>query len=735
MRTAQSIGLALALALAACASPPPPAHESQTAPAAAPTPKDPAMTAARAPVPFNPDAHLYLEEVEGAEALAWVKAQNARSLAVLEADPRYARYYDAALEIATSKERIPYGSIRNGWVYNFWQDDQHVRGIWRRTKLEDYGKPQPAWETLLDIDALAAAEGANWVYKGASCLPPQNEKCLISLSNGGKDAITLREFDLRTRSFVKDGFVVPEAKTDISWVDADTLMIATDWGPGTLTESGYPFVVKVWKRGQKLSDAREMMRGEATHVATSPLAFEESGGRRWAGVVKAETFFTASYYVYLELDRRATRIKIPPKATPKGLYEGRLLVTLEQDWTGHAGSRGAPYRQGDLIALDWGDTLKDADNPRVELVLRPSARQSVQDVSVARGAVLVSMSDNVAGKVEVMRWSEAAGWTTRPVALPASGAAGVMFADDSERQTFLGYESFLEPDTLYQFDPASEKLTTIRSLPAWFNAAPYAVDQMEATSKDGTKIPYFVVRRKDIALNGQNPALLYGYGGFQISYPPSYSGTIGRLWLDQGGVYVLANIRGGGEFGPAWHQAGLKTKRQVIYDDFIAVAEDLIARRITSPKRLGAMGGSNGGLLMGVMFTQRPDLFNAIVCAVPLLDMLRYHKLLAGASWVAEYGDPDVPEERAWLEKLSPYHNIDPGKTYPEIYFGTSTKDDRVHPAHARKMAKRLEELGRPFFYYENIDGGHSAAANQKEAAKRAALEYTYLARKLMDQK
>jgi prolyl oligopeptidase len=720
---------AFALVVAACASPPAPQEPPVPTVAAkeAPMPK-PAV------VPFNPEAHLYLEDVEGEQALAWVRAQNQRSLALLEAEPRYQTFYNAALEVATSRERIPYGSIRNGWVYNFWQDDQHVRGVWRRVKLTDYGKADAAWETLLDIDALAKAENANWVYKGVDCLPPAYEKCLVSLSNGGKDAITIREFDLRTRSFVPGGFVIPEAKTDAAWVDADTLMVATDWGPDTLTESGYPFVVKLWKRGQPLAGAREMIRGEKTHVSTSPVIWENAAGQRWAGARKGETFFTASYFVYLGLDRRATRIKIPPKATPQGLHEGRLLVTLEQDWDGPVGAKGAPYRQGDLISIDWGDTLKDADNPASELVLRPAARQSIQDVSVSKDAVLVSMSDNVAGKVEVMRLDRGA-WKTKPVALPANGSAAVMFADDAERQVFLGYESFLEPDTLYQFDPTTDRLTELRALPEWFNAGPYVAEQMEATSKDGTKVPYYVVRRKDIRFDGSNPTLLYAYGGFQISYPPSYSGVLGRLWLDQGGVYVLANIRGGGEFGPAWHQAGLKTKRQVIYDDFIGVASDIIARGITSPKKLGAMGGSNGGLLMGVMFTQRPDLFNAIVCQVPLLDMLRYHFLLAGASWVDEYGDPDVAEERVWLEKLSPYHNIDPAKTYPEIYFGTSTKDDRVHPAHARKMAKRLEELGRPFFYYENIDGGHSAAANQKEAARRAALEYTYLARKLMDGK
>jgi prolyl oligopeptidase len=431
------------------------------------------------------------------------------------------------------------------------------------------------------------------------------------------------------------------------------------------------------------------------------------------------------------------QIPLPPKATPQGVYADTFLATLEQDWSppGEGGGEGqGEFRTGDLIGFSWSDFLATGMLPQVELVVRPTEQQAIQGVGVAKDAVLVNLSDNVV--LTVLAYTKgAAGWMAKDVPLPAKGAASVMFTDEEEATAFLGFEGFLQPDALYEYDTAGGALKQIKSLPAWFDSSGYQVDQYEALSKDGTKVPYFVVHKADIKFDGSNPTLMYGYGGFQVSYPPNYSGTVGKLWLEQGGVYVLANIRGGGEFGPAWHQAGLKTKRQVVYDDFIAVAEDLIERKITSPQRLGAMGGSNGGRLMGVMFTQRPDLFGAIVCQVPLLDMLRYHTLLAGASWMDEYGDPDVPEERAFLEKLSPYHNIDPEADYPEIYFETSTKDDRVHPAHARKMAKRLEELGKPFLYSENIDGGHSAAANQREAARRAALEYTYLARKLIDGK
>jgi prolyl oligopeptidase len=691
----------------------------------------PQAAASVQPAGFDPAAHLWLEEVEGEEALGWVRAQNARTLASLEGDARYPAFFAAALEIATSKTRIPYGSVRNGFVYNFWQDDVHVRGLWRRTTLDGYGRDVIPWETILDIDALAKTEGANWVYKGVDCLPPDNTMCLVSLSDGGKDAVVRREFDVSTRSFVSGGFSLPEAKSDVAWVDKDTLLVATDWGEanaGSLTESGYPFIVKRLKRGQPLSAAEEVFRGTREDVAASPMVLSDETGRRWFGAVRAPTFFT-SIYVVFGPEGRALTVPVPAKSSLTGLHGGLLLVRLDEDWT--PAGQGA-FRSGDLVGFNWEDFLASGQLPQVELVFRPGARQAIQDVGIARGALLLNLSDNVATRVTRLARS-AQGWTASDIALPDKGSASLLFTDEEESAVFLGFEGFLDPDTLYQYDAATQDLKQLKSLPAWFDAARYAVTQNEAVSKDGTRVPYFMVHRKDMALDGSNPTLMYGYGGFQVSYPPFYSGATGKLWLEQGGVYVLANIRGGGEFGPGWHQAGLKTKRQVIYDDFIAVAEDLIARKVTSPKKLGAMGGSNGGLLMGVMFIQRPDLFNAIVCQVPLLDMLRYHLLLAGASWIDEYGDPDVAEERAWLETLSPYHNVKPGVAYPEIYFETSTKDDRVHPGHARKMAKRLEELGLPFYYYENIDGGHSAAANQREAARRAALEFTYLARKLID--
>ncbi len=715
MRT-MLMGVAAMAALAACAS-----QEETTVTAKA----------------IRPETHLYLEEVEGAEALAWVRGENERTLGVLESDARFPGYYDAALKIATSQERIPYGSIRKGYVYNFWQDASHERGLWRRTTLGEYTSVAPVWETLLDMDALSTAEGANWVYKGVSCLPPEQTDCLLSLSDGGKDAVRVREYWIAeggaNAGFVAGGFDIPEAKTSFSWETKDSLLIATDWGGdgSTLTESGYPFVIKRLKRGETLAQAVEIYRGDVKDVAASPFSLEDSEGHRWFGASRAETFFTASYFMFPASGGAPMRLPIPMKASPQGIYADTLILTLEEDWSPET---GGAFRTGDLVGFSWSTFLKNEKLPAVELVFRPTVRQALQGVGITRNDLLVNISDNVV--VKVMSYKRAgAGWAAKEVKLPPNGSAGVIFSDNEEATAFLGFENYLSPDSLYSYDSASGAVSQLRQLPAWFDASPYMVDQYETTSKDGTKVPYFVVHKRDIKLDGTNPTLVYGYGGFQVSQTPGYSGTVGKLWLEQGGVYVMANIRGGGEFGPGWHQAGLKTKRQVVYDDFIAVAEDLITRKVTSKEKLGAMGGSNGGLLMGVMYTQRPDLFHAIVCQVPLLDMLRYNLLLAGASWMDEYGDPDVLEERAFLEKLSPYHNVDASKTYPEIYFETSTKDDRVHPGHARKMAKLLEEMGKPFLYYENIDGGHSAAANQREAARRSALEFTYLARKLIDGK
>lgn len=672
------------------------------------------------------DPHLWLEEVEGDEALAWVRAQNERTLAALQSDPNYAEIEAAALEVLTAQDRIPYGSIRDGMVYNFWQDEQNVRGLWRRTPLDSYRSVDPEWETILDIDALAESEDANWVFKGANVFRPPSgpaTKALLSLSDGGKDAIVQREFDIDSKSFVSDGFVTPEAKQGAMWVDEDTVLIATDWADEaelTVTESGYPFIVKRWVRGTPLTEAVEILRGTPTDVGVFPFTIELEDGSLLSGATQADTFFTSTYWLFT--DGEPVQFPIPPKSSPNGVSHGRLLLSLEQDWQ----PQDESFVTGDLVAFDLDAFLDTHALPPVELVFRPSETQAVGGVAVASGSTLLAITDNVVGQVLQLEPSDG-GWSTTPIDLPGTGDVSIAFSDLREQTVLLNYEDFLTPTSLLALDSSTAQVDTLKTLPARFDADGLMVEQHSAASVDGTTVPYFVVRRADIELDGTTPTLLYGYGGFQVSLNPSYSGNIGRNWLARGGAFVLANIRGGGEFGPAWHQAGLKTQRQRVFDDFIAVGESLVSTGLTSSDHLGIMGGSNGGLLMGVMLNQRPDLWNAVVCQVPLLDMLRYHLLLAGASWVDEYGSPDDPVERAFLETISPYHNFDPTLPYPTPLFVTSTKDDRVHPGHARKLAKLFEEADLAFWYYENIDGGHSAAANQTEAAKRTALEFTYL--------
>ncbi|MEL7130734.1 MAG: prolyl oligopeptidase family serine peptidase, partial [Pseudomonadota bacterium] len=542
---------------------------------------------------------------------------------------------------------IPYGTIRDGLVYNFWQDETHVRGLWRRATLESYSGDEPAWETVIDFDALAAEEEANWVFKGVDCFKPEDGAktlCMVALSDGGKDAVIQREFDLETKTWVEGGFETFEAKQGVAWADANTLLVGTDWGGdgSTLTESGYPSIVKRWTRGTPLEEAKPLVAGEKTDVGVWPFTIERVDGRVHQGVVEADTFFTSSYYL-IGADDVPVKLPVPPRSSPGDVYKGQLLVSLQQDWEPEG--QDTAFKSGDVVSFDLDLFLTNGALPSVDLVFRPTARQSFERVSTAGDTALIAINDNVVGKILRLERTED-GWQTTPLDLPGAGQASLAFADRKAATAFLNYEGFLTPDSLLAYNTEAGTVSTLKSVPAKFEAEGLTVQQFEAISADGTKVPYFIVHRADIPLDGTTPTLLYGYGGFQISLTPSYSPVTGKLWLEQGGAYVLANIRGGGEFGPDWHQAGLKGNRQRIYDDFIAVAENLISQGITSPEHLGIMGGSNGGLLMGVMLTQRPDLWRAVVVQVPLLEMLRYHLLLAGASWVDEYGSPDVPEER-----------------------------------------------------------------------------------------
>ncbi len=672
------------------------------------------------------DDHRWLEDVEGDEALAKVRDWNARTLTELRADPRFEALQATALAIVNATDKIPYGSLRGRQVRNFWQDAEAVRGSLRNTSLDDYLSDAPTWTTDLSIDELAEQEGQNWVYKGATSLPPAYDRSLLALSVGGKDAAVRREWSFEDRAFVAGGFMLPEAKAGAAWRDIDTLLVATDWGDGSMTESGYPFVAKWVRRGAPMEAATEVFRGAATDVGVWPDRLDGPHGPLMMAVQRL-TFFETQVW-YLPPDGEAVALPLPLKASVVDVFEDRLVFMIDDAWTA---PDGQTYGSGSLLAMALGPAL--AGNVReLEVIFRPDARTAIQAAARTRSRLLVSTLENVVGVVYAYRLDGGA-WVRDRLDIPDDVSAQVQFATRDSDLAFIGYESYLRPDTLAVVDVSTGRRRGAKALPPRFDAKRLTVEQRTATSRDGTAVPYFLIRPVDAPLNGALPTVLYGYGGFQVSLNPTYAPLTGKLWLERGGAYVVANIRGGGEFGPDWHQAGLKTQRQRIYDDFVAVAEDLIRSNVTSPRRLGIMGGSNGGLLMGVMYNQRPELWNAVVCQVPLLDMLRYHLLLAGASWVGEYGHPDHPEERAFLETISPYHNVDPNRDHPEIFFVTSTKDDRVHPGHARKMAARLEQMGKPFLYYENIDGGHSAAANLAETAKRVALEYTYLSRKLMD--
>jgi prolyl oligopeptidase len=692
-------------------------------PVAQPADAAPAMTQS------SDDPYIWLEDVSGPRSLAWVEAENKRSLAVLEGDPRYATLHAEALALAQAKDRIPNPEFLNGDVYNFWQDAEHVRGLWRRTTSEDYANPAPDWTTVLDLDQLGKAERANWVYKGHNCALPQERLCLIALSDGGEDATTLREFDLETDRFVDGGFSLSRSKQSADWLDSDTILVSRDWGPGSLTTSGYPFVVKVLHRGQALSQAQMVFHGDASDVGVDPRVLVDTQGHRAALIVRAISFFETE--TYLLGDHGVDLLALPKKSSVDDLVGGRLIVSLKQDWTPTPG--GQTFAQGSVVAIDLAAARAEPDKLFPTLVWAPGPRDALQEVSAVKDRLIVTTLDNVRGRAYVLTPTAEGGWSQTKIDLPDNSAISLVSTSRQDDRSYLSVSSFLTPTSLWLDDAWRGALTEVKSLPPKFDASNLVTEQLEATSKDGTKAPYFVVHRKDIKYDGANPTLLYAYGGFEVSMTPNYSANLGKLWLERGGVYVLANIRGGGEFGPAWHDAGLNVHRQRIYDDFAAVAQDLIARKITSPRRLGIRGGSNGGLLMGVEFEQHPDLWNAVIIDVPLLDMLRFEQIAAGASWVGEYGSVSNPTQRIFLASISPYNNLRTGVAYPEPFIFTTTKDDRVGPVHARKFAAKMEGMGLPFLYYENTEGGHAAGANLQETAREQALEMTYLTRKLMD--
>jgi prolyl oligopeptidase len=680
----------------------------------------------------QPEKYQWLEEVSSQRSMEWVNAENERSAKVLEADPRYAGLAATALKVLESPDRLQIPDFREGEVYNTWQDAQHVHGILRRTSLADYLKPEPDWHTIIDYDALSKQDNEKWVEKGLHCLYPGNGLCLVSLSAGGEDAETLREFDLRkgeTGKFVDNGFTLSTSKQEVTWVDKDTLLVARNWGPGTMTQSGYPFVVKLWKRGEPLDHAKEIYRGKESDVSAAAENLDDGQGHHAILLARGVNFFERE--TSLLTPSGPSRIALPPKADVNGLLDNQIIVTLNQDWKPEG--LATNFAQGSVVSLNLDAVRKDPLHLKPTIVFAPTAEEFVQEAAVTKNHLLLSTLEHVQGRAYVYTRGTNGQWTKSKLNVPDNVAVGIITTNTSDDQFFLALTGFLTPSSLLLGDAATGSVITVKTLPAQFDATNLTVEQLEATSTDGTKVPYFVVHRKDIKYDSSNPTLMTAYGGFQVSETPRYSGVLGKLWLERGGVYVLANIRGGGEFGPAWHEAGLKTHRQRIYDDFTAVGSDLVARKITSPRRLGIVGGSNGGLLMGVEFTQHPEMWNAVVIQVPLLDMLRFEHIAAGASWVGEYGSVSVPEEHKFLAQISPYNQLNPDVTYPEPLIFTTTKDDRVGPVHARKFAARMEEFHKPFFYDEIVEGGHAAGADLKEQAKTWATQYTYLTRKLMD--
>lgn len=689
----------------------------------------PSLLAAQATPDTTSDPYRWLEEMHGDRAMAWVKAENTKTAGVIEKDPRFAGIYRAALAMAQANDRIPYVQFLGGQLYNFWQDSAHVRGIWRRTTLAIYRTAKPVWTTVLDLDSLATAEKANWVWQGATCAEPAEQRCLLLLSDGGEDANTVREFDLTSRTFVANGFSLPKGKQRVAWMGADTLLVGREWRSGELTTSGYPYSIRRLARGQSLPEAVEIYRGAAADggYGVSPSTLVDAQGNRVSIIGRPLTTFEAEHYIVRAGD--VARLNLPLKARIVAMMGGRLIVLLADEWK--TGTRTIP--SGAIAAFDLAVAIRDPGHLNPVAVFVPGPKESVNDVTAMRDRLLVGLNRNVQGKVVSFARRPDGTWTQVPVALPANVSTTVLSAERAGNRSLIGVTGYLTPSSVWLADAARGSAVQVKTLAPRFDASQSVVEQLEATSKDGTKVPYFVVRPKGMALDGSNPTILYAYGGFEVSLTPQYNPDVGKLWLEQGGVYVVANIRGGGEFGPAWHDAGLKTRRQVIYDDFAAVAQDLIARKVTTPRRLGIQGGSNGGLLMGVQLTQRPEMWTAVDIQVPLLDMLRYEQIQAGASWVGEYGSVSNPDERAFLASISPLHNLKAGVKYPEPLIWTTTKDDRVGPQHARKFAAKMADLGLPYLFYEVIEGGHGAGANIEQQAHTTAMEFTYFARQLMD--
>ena len=667
------------------------------------------------------DKYQWLEEVDGAKSLEFVTAQNKTTFEILGKEKNYQSIYDKSLEIFNSTDKIASPDINGKYVYNFWKDKDHVRGIWRRCLLTDYTNGKLDWETIIDIDEMSKKDNIKWVFKGASGLYPNYTRYLIQLSKGGGDAVVIREFDADKKQFIENGFAIDEAKGSASYVDENTVIVSTNFGEGTMTTSGYPRQVKLWKRGTLLKEAQLIYEGQSSDVRSYGTVVRDET-KSYISISRSPVFFTSQKMIWL--DNKIITLDIPEDSDFNGILKNQLIVHLKSDWTVNSKT----YKSGTLLSLNFTELLKG--NKEIQVILTPGEFSSISGVSKTKNNLLINVLTNVTDHLHIFSFGKGI-WSSQKVKAPELGTISLGTTDEFSDQYFFSFQNFLTPTTLYTADAGKNTIKALKSLPSYFDASNYEVKQFKAKSKDGTLVPYFMVFAKNMKYNAKNPTLISAYGGFEISQKPSYISSAGNAWLDKGGVFVVANIRGGGEYGPKWHQDGMKEKRQNVFDDLYAVSEDLIAKKVTSPKHLGVRGGSNGGLLVGVAFTQRPDLYNAVVCQVPLLDMQRYNKLLAGASWMGEYGNPDIPEEWEYIKKYSPYQNIKEGMNYPEVFFTTSTRDDRVHPGHARKMMAKMNDMGYKTYYYENTEGGHAGSSTNEQSAKSNALTYSYLLMKL----
>lgn len=678
------------------------------------------------PTPGVMDSYTWLEDVEGHQAMEFVKAQNAKTLSTLKHDPHYPILEKDLRKVALAEDRVPtIHMMFNNQLYNFWQDEQHVHGIWRRTTLKSYKTVQPQWETLLDLDALSAQEHENWVWRGAVCLAPEYRHCMVRFSRAGKDATVDREFDLQAKDFVKDGFQIAEAKSEISWRDENTLYVATDFGAGSLTESQYPREVHLWKRGQPLDQSTKTFEAGPKDVSAFTEVYHHADHTALFHFRNLSGTLTQVWYE--DMAGHRTEILMPHDAEFAGLFHNLVLFQLRTELA----TSEQIYKAGTLVGVPL-EKLPFGEKALLgmDVLFTPTAQKFLTDVTPLKDEVLVSVLDKVQGKVLRLQPGKNQHWKSHEISFGKTGMTAIGAVDREQDRFFVNFSDFLTPPTVYWIGSAAPEV--VKQSPNRFKSQNLVSEQWLTHSPDGTAIYYFIVHKKDWKKNSQNPTLLFGYGGFEIPMVPNYLETVGKAWLEKGGVYVLATIRGGGEFGPEWHESVARENRQKSFDDFTSVAQDLIRRKVTSPAHLGIQGRSNGGLLVGASFVQHPELYNAVLCQVPLLDMLRYNKLLVGASWEGEYGNPDEPAMRQALLKYSPFQNLKPGTHYPEVMFMTSSKDDRVHPYHARKMMARMQELGMPALYFENTEGGgHAGSANLQQRVLWNTLEYTYLWKKL----